>query len=389
MNQQSAPAAAQPQSIEDQQRLRLRRFAMAVGSVLFTISLAAIEAATGLLSPSHLLVALLAFVGIELVFLAAFLTGLNLKARDPSLTFAQIFWAMVPTLYVMYYAGPGRAPFVMLASVAFLYGIFRLDRRQFAWLMVSYLLGYGLVIVLAARYDPRLLNLRIDLIQLVTEGAVLVQISLIGGYMSGLRKRLRLRNNELQGALATIREMATHDELTGVSNRRDLMETLERETSRATRHETPLSLVMLDLDHFKVINDSHGHNTGDEVLRQVASTLDAGRRNVDYFGRYGGEEFLLVLPDTTPREAAVMVERLRREVAGLRIDAAPKHRITLSAGISQYLPGEAPQAAIGRADEALYQAKAAGRNRYATATTPDGGARGAGTAEGDPSPVNR
>lgn len=389
MNQQPAPAAAQPQSIEAQQRARLQRFAMGVGSMLVMLALAAIESATGVLPAPRLAVAALALAGIELVFLAVFLSGLNLKARDPGLTIAQIFWAMVPTLYLMYYAGSGRAAFVMMASVAFLFGIFRLSRRQFGYLTACYLAGYGLVIWLGARYDPHLVNLRIDLIQLCAEAVVLLQIGLIGGYISGLRKRLRLRNDELQGALATIREMATHDELTGISNRRHLMEILEREIRRATRHEKPLSLVMLDLDHFKRINDCHGHNTGDEVLRQIASTIEAACRDVDHFGRYGGEEFLLVLPDTTRREAAVMVERLRRKVADLYIDAAPRHRVTVSAGISQHLPGEDPRATIGRADEALYQAKAAGRNRYATAAPPDEGARGPGRVDDDPSSTNR
>ncbi|MCW2623145.1 MAG: diguanylate cyclase [Frankiales bacterium] len=168
---------------------------------------------------------------------------------------------------------------------------------------------------------------------------------------------LALRNAWL---LEQVQRLAATDGLTKIANRRTFESTLEREVARATRSAEHLSLVMLDIDHFKRLNDEQGHQAGDEVLRNVAFALTCECRDFDTPARYGGEEFAVVLPGCSPEEALVIGERLRRAV-GLAPSAVP---ITASAGVATF-PSHAMDAdsLVRAADEALYESKRAGRNR--------------------------
>ncbi|MCC2636806.1 MAG: hypothetical protein K0Q68_525 [Moraxellaceae bacterium] len=165
----------------------------------------------------------------------------------------------------------------------------------------------------------------------------------------------------------TIRELSRTDALTGLNNRRAIMEMLDKEVARTRRHGPPLAVVILDLDHFKKINDSWGHPTGDRVLQQAAQVLRQCIRQTDVVGRYGGEEFMIVLPDTTLEGAAVLIERCRAQLAAAIITADSGETFTISASFG--LVGNeqnmvlASEALIKLADDALYRAKAGGRNR--------------------------
>ncbi len=168
---------------------------------------------------------------------------------------------------------------------------------------------------------------------------------------------LALRNAWL---LQQVQKMADTDALTGVSNRRTLEMVLEREVSRAARNGEQVTLVMVDIDHFKAINDTHGHQTGDEVLKKVAATIADGCRDFDVAARYGGEEFAVVLPSCSAKESLVVAERLRRSIG----EADNPVPITASAGVATF-PTHAPdpERLIAAADEALYESKRAGRDR--------------------------
>jgi len=166
----------------------------------------------------------------------------------------------------------------------------------------------------------------------------------------------------LEQALRTINELAIRDELTGTHNRRHLIRLIERASERGHR----FSLCLLDIDFFKNINDTYGHSAGDAVLRAFAHTVQNQVRPGDTFGRYGGEEFLLMLPDTLGPGAMVMAERVRLAIEQMRCaDVGPAVVVTVSIGVAEFRPGETISQTIGRADEALYQAKSAGRNRVA------------------------
>ena len=146
------------------------------------------------------------------------------------------------------------------------------------------------------------------------------------------------------------------------------MRVLEEEISRGQRTGSPCSIALIDLDFFKRINDAFGHPTGDEVLRTFAITMFANIRTIDRFGRYGGEEFLLILPDTTEQSAARMLDRLRSIVAELDWSAfSPGMQVTISAGLATLRQNETSDNFLARADRALYASKARGRNRITSA----------------------
>ncbi|MCD6059737.1 MAG: hypothetical protein K0S16_48 [Moraxellaceae bacterium] len=178
---------------------------------------------------------------------------------------------------------------------------------------------------------------------------------------------------------AGIHAMSRTDPLTGIHNRRSILELLEKEIARTKRHGPPLSVVILDLDHFKKINDTWGHPTGDRVLQAASALLQATIRQCDAIGRYGGEEFLLLLPDTTLEGARVLAERCREKLAEVKMtaDSGEEFGISGSFGLAcneQYFEFEAG-VLIKAADEALYRAKAGGRNRVeAVAPPPPGNA---------------
>lgn len=163
-------------------------------------------------------------------------------------------------------------------------------------------------------------------------------------------------------------QSALRDPLTNTGNRIAMDQILQREVDLARRNLQPLSLLMLDLDHFKRINDCHGHSVGDEVLKAVATTLKGQLRNVDMVFRYGGEEFLVLLSSTCREAAGLVGERLRHAVLGLQCLAQGKAiELSVSIGCATLLPGESVDSLLRRADNALYVAKRDGRNRLSMA----------------------
>ncbi|WP_449104992.1 GGDEF domain-containing protein [Pseudomonas mohnii] len=163
-------------------------------------------------------------------------------------------------------------------------------------------------------------------------------------------------------------QSALRDPLTDTGNRIAMDQTLQREIELSRRHLQPLSLLMLDIDHFKQINDTHGHSAGDDVLKAVAASIKGQLRNVDMVFRYGGEEFLILLSNTTREAAAMVGERLR--LAAQTEDFLADGRLvglTVSIGCSTLLPGESVESLLRRADNALYVAKREGRNRLTMA----------------------
>jgi diguanylate cyclase len=196
------------------------------------------------------------------------------------------------------------------------------------------------------------------------------QCAFVGLYGDSLRKKLHRRGVELTEANRRIEELAELDELTGSLNRRCIMRMLDEEIDHARRNRTSCSIALIDLDWFKRINDAHGHPTGDEVLRTFAITTFANVRSHDRFGRYGGEEFLLILPDLSEDGAVRTLNRLRSIIADLDWSAfSPSMKVTISAGVATLKPNESADTLLARADNALYAAKAGGRNRVCPRVT--------------------
>lgn len=182
------------------------------------------------------------------------------------------------------------------------------------------------------------------------------------------RIRVGQRMLELQASLletqALLAHQATHDALTGILNRRAILEQLARELARALRQGVSLSIGMCDIDHFKEINDRFGHQAGDDVLAAFARCLQANLREYDYVGRYGGEEFLIIATASTAQDDDGLYERLRQQVAALEVKTkAGNISVTVSIGAAAGTGKSTVDALLAEADAALYRAKAAGRNR--------------------------
>lgn len=177
--------------------------------------------------------------------------------------------------------------------------------------------------------------------------------------------RLLAHVAEIEALQVKLQEQAIRDPLTGLFNRRYLEETLQRELARAFRSGRPLGIVMIDIDHFKDLNDKHGHMAGDTVLQALGKLLAANTRGGDVACRYGGEEFVLALPDATLEVAHERAEHLRKAVAAMRVEyAGAVLSMTISAGVAAYpAHGERVDQVLDNADKALYQAKNGGRNR--------------------------
>jgi two-component system cell cycle response regulator len=185
-----------------------------------------------------------------------------------------------------------------------------------------------------------------------------------------VRLRAGIRLVELQTQLLKAREelrdQATRDSLTRLWNRSSILGELGREMARATRESRPLGVVIVDLDHFKLINDTHGHLAGDAVLREAARRMQNSIRQYDSIGRYGGEEFLILFPGCSEADSLAQADRLRKQLAQAEMSVNNTSiRVTASFGVASAMPGEVwtEEALIRAADEALYIAKKSGRNR--------------------------
>jgi len=185
-------------------------------------------------------------------------------------------------------------------------------------------------------------------------------VSVLAVRLSRMRERLRRRRHDLAEALSQIRELVTRDELTGLINRRHMQELIEHEHQRCTRSGQTFCLAKLDIDRFGAINDAHGYAVGDAVLRAVAQEALQQVRASDVLARWGGEEFMLMLPDTRASLVRGGLERLQQRVAALRIvHGSQTLSVTLTAGIAERHAGESIEQTIDRAGAALAEAKIA------------------------------
>jgi diguanylate cyclase (GGDEF)-like protein len=362
-----------PETISAEQALRIKRLGMSCGSYVFTFSLVCFCWLQDLI-PFEIVVHYgLYVVLLNLNFLILMKTGLNLRFTDPSLTLIQILPSILPSFYVMYYLDPGqaRSVFLYIGIVPALYGILALNTRQFVLMGLWYVVSYTTLVGILKFTRPHVLDVSLELTQLLALILVMMQLAWIGGYINQLRRKLRKQNIELRSTTAMlsesveqVSELARRDELTGLYNRRHIFEVLNKESNRVRRSHGSFSVCIADIDFFKQVNDSHGHQTGDEVLCKVAQKLEESLRNIDCIGRYGGEEFLIILPQTDLSGALIKSERMRKQVENLFFpNIAESFHVTLSIGITEHIQNESMDITIMRADEALYRAKDNGRNQ--------------------------
>lgn len=299
-------------------------------------------------------------------------SGRNQRFKDPSCTEAQILWGVLGTL-MLYPLAPQLAGLCHVALLVIgLFGAFRLSNARYATMNVLIAVGASAAFAFNHFAWPGIGDTVAASIGFAAFLLAMAVVTVVGLELNGYRRVLVQRNDQLTLAFDRLREMAIRDELTGIHNRRFLMDVLQQQKAQHERRlEQVFSVCFVDLDHFKRVNDVFGHGKGDLVLKRFAEIAQKAVREEDYVGRFGGEEFVLVLVGTPKDNAVLVAERIRKQMTGLSIsDELPDFRISASFGISEHQRGEAVETTLARADAALYEAKRAGRNRVVLAEDP-------------------
>jgi diguanylate cyclase (GGDEF)-like protein len=292
-------------------------------------------------------------------------TGWSLGRRDPTLFLPHQLYAIAVALAVALFAPQiGFQPFATLFAIA-AFSFMAPNARSLIIAWVAVAIGAAAVIFAVG---PRLAIPTSTLAgQALTSAVIaglLARCIWIAMFVRQLRGRLAEKNRSLSEAMKRIEMLATTDEVTGLPNRRAIADALREQMAMSRRLDLPLALAFVDIDHFKQINDTHGHLAGDRVLRRIGEALRSGVRETDRVGRFGGEEFLVVMPSTSLEQAREPLERLRNGVAALDGSTIGLNvKTTVTIGAAQYMPGETLEALVRRADLALYLGKGSGRDR--------------------------
>jgi diguanylate cyclase (GGDEF)-like protein len=290
--------------------------------------------------------------------------GWSLRFDDPSLTLPQIAFSLTYTCTLYPWAGEYRAAALPILIVALAFGMFQLHARAVLGLSAYTLALMGGTMFYGVALGPQQHAAHVELGHYFMMFFSVVGVGIMSVRMSTIRQRLRSQRQELQLALERIEALARRDALTGAFNRGHAEEVLQRELKRHGRSKAPLCVVMLDLDHFKRVNDLHGHAAGDAVLVAFSKTVQAQLRDTDTLARWGGEEFLLLLEDASVEGAMVVMQRVQAAVRQLTVPLPDQNlSCRFSAGLACFEPGDTAPALLLRADKALYRAKAEGRDR--------------------------
>jgi len=259
--------------------------------------------------------------------------------------------------------GPIRGASLVILQVVIVFCIFSLRPRATMALCAATIGMLGATMHAMVSYDPVAYPANIEWQHFALSAASLVAVTVLTGEMSKLRAHLKRQKEELVAAVGTIRTLATIDELTSLANRRYMNEVLHAEERRQGCTGQRICIALLDIDFFKRINDSYGHDGGDAVLRTFAAAARTDLRAGDVLARWGGEEFLLMLPDTDLREAKKILARMAERVGAIRVtDLDVELRVTFSGGVVERRDCEPFADTITRADKAMYEAKMGGRD---------------------------
>jgi diguanylate cyclase (GGDEF)-like protein len=292
------------------------------------------------------------------------------RREDPQLVALQMGYAVLAQILGMALA-PQLAPvFIGTISIVFAFGSLRIELRTalLSWFIAF--VGVGIVLTFPMQRALGMVNpSRIEMVLLSLSFALIaLRTMLLGYYGSAMRMRLYKINAALGRAKHDAELLAASDPLTGALSRRAILPLIEKTVKRRVRTGTPACVAMIDLDWFKSINDRFGHLAGDQVLKRVVDRIRECSRESDVIGRYGGEEFVLLLQGADEHAGARLVERFRRAVSTTDwSDIGPGLKVSVSCGIASIRPSDTLDCVLARADTALYEAKRGGRNQLRVA----------------------
>ena len=298
-------------------------------------------------------------------FYVAIRYDLNHRCKDPGMTFLQLLVAVgMQTGFIILAPGVGYL-FLINFFIVYAFAVLSLSTFWYAigWLIGSLCLVFAFNMVDAPLCFPLTNNIN-QLLVCLSFILALGRCIYLANLLGRIRRKLIEKNHALLLAMQRVQELATRDELTNIENRRSLMAILAIEQKRFQRSGTLFCIAILDLDGFKAVNDQFGHTAGDEVLKAFVAIVRNEMRLSDHFARYGGDEFVLVLTNTTVEEGVTALDRICAETEAYNWSQFGEGIVlTASIGVTDFRPGETVDEAFQRADMALYAAKAAGRNQ--------------------------
>jgi diguanylate cyclase (GGDEF)-like protein len=291
-------------------------------------------------------------------------SGKSRTFADPSLAYAQLLFgvSMIVLSYTLIAVARGAALQLLCLILAF--EMDRLTSRQLMRASLYTVVMLALSSAIRLVLQPGQSSASIELYNLAMAAVLLPTAIVVGGEVGRLYKRMVHQRQKLAQTLTKLNELSTQDALTGLSNRRHMVSLLEQEDRRQKRVDQPFAVAILDLDWFKQVNDSHGHAAGDQVLQQFSRLASAAAEPADVLARWGGEEFLLLMPASDEAQGLRILARIRDAIDAYDWAAcAPGLRITFSAGVCVHEHGDKLETTLERADQALYRAKAQGRDQ--------------------------
>ena len=291
-------------------------------------------------------------------------SGVNLRFNEPALALPQILAALTWIAGAYCITNEAHGGTLMLVALVLVFGVCNMKQRG-ARIATAYAVSVMGVVMLFKSWDnPLIYPAKIEAVYFVFVITIVPTIAVLGAQLNIMRNKLKGQKADLTEALTRIGELATRDELTGLINRRQIQQVLTDHCALCKRQMAGFSVSIIDLDYFKLVNDTYGHGVGDEVLRNFSTEAKRVLRETDVIARWGGEEFLVMMPNVPPGAPIIGIERLRVALATHQISqTVPNLRVAFSAGITAYRSDEPIDLAIERADKLLYQAKASGRNQ--------------------------
>ena len=345
--------------------MRSRNFVFVVAAYAVALLLLYLAYAVKLIGLPGLQASAALIIVVNVAFYTTFKLRLNERASDSSLTLFQTLAAIAVIMFVAYQFERDRSLILVWCLVVMLFGLFRFKPREFLTTTLFMLAGYALVINLLMNFKPEKVEVLLEWYQWAWLALLLPSFALIGARISAMRARILRANEELTNALSTIQVMATHDSLTGLPNRASLSDTLQHAVNKSVRSKGGLAIFFIDLDNFKSINDTLGHPTGDQLLREISRRVRACIRESDLVARLGGDEFVVMI-ESVPERASLqlLAAKILAAIAELMQLDGHEVKITASIGIAVFPDdGNDVPALLANADMAMYRAKAMGRNR--------------------------
>lgn len=356
---------------DNKQSVRIERLLLASSTYLFGMFIVNYCQLTGLFPDSPYWSVLGGALVLNFIFYVLIRSDWNLRCQDPSLTLPQMLVASLVNTYLVFNAAEARGAFLIGYLLILVFGIFKLRRRQFLQIGAIVVLTYGVIILIEFIVNKPGFKLSLEILQWLLLVFVYPWFAWVGGYIVDLRRREREANEHLQRALSDksaamqlVQKQAACDDLTGLYNRRYMHERMRHEKSVADSTGLPFCVLLIDIDYFKQINDNVGHFMGDKVLVRSVSAIKDVLRSSDVFSRWGGEEFLILMPSIGLPAVKDITSRIHRCVESIDFsDLGFYARVTVSIGVAERRSDESLEDLLNGADKALYGAKENGRNR--------------------------